>query len=333
MGSAISTLDSCSRQSATGLHVRATSIGWFAEKLLRSGGTVGNVHSVFATTFNVEISDAWLMAITCVRGRHCLTVNVQPETSWSGIRAGMQVFVRNGWLMVPEAGVSMELTGAPVWKASLSGTRPAAPAEVAEATRTAARIGCRLGELSGLGWLLYRLADEKDSYAGRVSPPGWVRRADSAVEALLDAIGRGRTGAAVSAVRSLAGLGPGLTPSGDDLLAGLFGALWWREEVNEHPDVSMQDRLKQIALTSAGYTNTFGFQEAYCAAMGELPEAAVDVVAALVGGGTPNLSSRVQGLLALGSTSGTDMLTGICIAIAGVDSGQPAQKRKRGRLL
>ena len=55
--------------------------------------------------------------------------------------------------------------------------------------------------------------------------PGVVRTAGVAARRLLDAAIRCDAGSVAGAARGFAGLGPGLTPSGDDLLAG-FAAAW-----------------------------------------------------------------------------------------------------------
>ena len=55
--------------------------------------------------------------------------------------------------------------------------------------------------------------------------PGFVRRGESPGAAPVDAAVRRESDPWPRAARGLAGLGPGLTPSGDDLLAG-FAAAW-----------------------------------------------------------------------------------------------------------
>ncbi|GAA1667704.1 hypothetical protein GCM10009733_076570 [Nonomuraea maheshkhaliensis] len=69
-----------------------------------------------------------------------------------------------------------------------------------------------------------RLADAEAALA---DPPGAGLAGDEAVELLADSCAKGWLLGAVTAAERLVGLGPGLTPSGDDVLAGLPVTLAW----------------------------------------------------------------------------------------------------------
>ncbi len=315
MGSAVLTSDLSDYRPVGGKRPVATSIGWLARNMLRPGRNAGKVHSVFSSAFNVETPRKQLIGVTRTPWRYGLNITVPPEVSWPCLARGMVVAFQDGALLVPEADVAVCLENAPVWKASMPIPRPAADGKVVQATRAAARIGYSLGELTGLGSLLVQLADDGGGCGKGSSVPGWVARAGAAVRELFMALDSRDPDGAARAGRFLAGLGPGLTPAGDDLLTGLVGALWWREKVNDRLNIPLRRCFAAIARGARDRTNAFGFREISCAAMGELPETALNVVSALLSGDL-NLDSRVFALLALGSSSGTDMLAGICLALA-----------------
>ncbi len=315
MGSAVLTSDLSDYRPVGGKRPVATSIGWLARNMLRPGRNVGKVHSVFSSAFNVETPRKRLMGVTRTQWRYGLNITIPPEVSWPCLASGMAVVFQDGTLQVPEADVAVCLENAPVWKASMPISRPAADSKVVQATRSAARIGYSLGELAGLGGLLMQPADYGGGCGKGSSMPGWVARADAAVKELFMALDSRDPDEAARAGRFLAGLGPGLTPSGDDLLTGLVGALWWREKVYDRLNIPLRRCFAAIARGARDRTNVFGFREISCAAMGELPETALNVVSALLSGDM-NLDSRVSALLALGSSSGTDMLAGVCLALA-----------------
>lgn len=102
-------------------------------------------------------------------------------------------------------------------------------------------------------------------------------------------------------VRSLAGLGPGLTPQGDDLLAGYIAGL-----VLLH---GQRKRAEQLASQAAARTNGLSATLLRHAALGEVPE--VVHVLLMTGDAGP--------LLAFGHSSGQAWLRGLVSAGYAVD--------------
>ncbi|MCC7104444.1 MAG: DUF2877 domain-containing protein, partial [Chloroflexi bacterium] len=112
-----------------------------------------------------------------------------------------------------------------------------------------------------------------------------------------------------AAAATLAGLGPGLTPSGDDLLAGLCVAMarvWpgdWRP------------LAAAIARGSLEQTTTIGAARIRYATEGELDERSECALAALLGGPDQALERAVRELLAFGHSSGLDTLVGLVLGL------------------
>lgn len=135
--------------------------------------------------------------------------------------------------------------------------------------------------------------------------------------------GRARLGAAlhaqdpeqtVEAAQSLLGLGPGLTPSGDDLLAGLLAALWavtW-------PEPSAVPGLRTVLaafVREAAPRATHPVSAVFLthAAEGLFAEHVRDVLLTLdAPAGLPAAAAR---LLAFGASSGADTLSGLCLGL------------------
>jgi hypothetical protein len=105
---------------------------------------------------------------------------------------------------------------------------------------------------------------------------------------------------------SLVGLGPGLTPSGDDLIGGALCAL------HATGRGAVATRLATWALPLAkSNTNRISFAHFECAAEGECGEGVYDAIVALVSGGEVDLG-RID---AIGHTSGWDALAGAVLAL------------------
>lgn len=104
----------------------------------------------------------------------------------------------------------------------------------------------------------------------------------------------------------LIGLGPGLTPSGDDLVGGALCAL----HATGRTEVAARLAAWALPLAKAG-TNRISCAHLACAAVGECGEAVNDAMVALVGGGEADLE-RID---AIGHTSGWDALAGVVLAL------------------
>lgn len=126
----------------------------------------------------------------------------------------------------------------------------------------------------------------------------------------------GRPDAAAAAGRALVGAGPGLTPAGDDVLAGLFAGIAvlapaigpWCAAVAADA-VATGDR---VAAGAVDRTTSVSAALLRHAVRGQVAQPAADWLHALAGRGSPEAATRA--LLRVGATSGHDLLTGVLAA-------------------
>ena len=159
---------------------------------------------------------------------------------------------------------------------------------------------CReLGEPRGLAVLI----------EGR-SPAFPLSAAEAPLRALARAAGDDDPGEALAPAHALLGLGPGLTPSGDDAVGGLLFA---RRMLADAP--AWAPVAGSLAL--AAHTRTHAISAALLAdlAAGHGHAALHRVAAALAEGADPLPAARE--LVALGHASGWEMLAGLLIGLAG----------------
>ncbi|MCK6685025.1 MAG: DUF2877 domain-containing protein [Thermoanaerobaculia bacterium] len=170
-------------------------------------------------------------------------------------------------------------------------------------------------------------AAPSDSQNRRQAPFGEVSVRVSRALAVLGRSLLGETSDASAmndAARTLSGLGPGLTPSGDDILVGLLA------EASVLTGAGFLDRgresLLRSAVRSAPPTTPVALAMRRHALTGEFPEALARFVEVL---GSPVVSRRqllslTNRLLGLGAQSGADLLSGaLFLARAVVLKGQP----------
>jgi hypothetical protein len=101
------------------------------------------------------------------------------------------------------------------------------------------------------------------------------------------------------AVRLLAGLGDGLTPAGDDVLAGYAAA----RVVLAAPAA--------LVPAATGRSSPLGLAYLRCAERGELPDVAARLLAAICQGAAAEARAALGPLREWGSSSGTAMAWGI----------------------
>lgn len=108
------------------------------------------------------------------------------------------------------------------------------------------------------------------------------------------------------------GMGIGLTPTADDFATGFLGLLLAaRSSCREWTRANRNRWLAGIT----GKTTFLGYEMLHHVLHGSINQAALDVITACLHPQANEWEARVQRLLALGSTSGTDMLCGIAFGL------------------
>jgi hypothetical protein len=133
------------------------------------------------------------------------------------------------------------------------------------------------------------------------------------VRLLSDAAARRDAASAARAARGLAGLGPGLTPSGDDLLAG-FAAAWILVGDALGLDRAARGRVADGLVGGARHgASALGLAWLGHAVRGEVLEPMTRFVTTLLAAHPQDLGAVVRGALAVGSSSGTDWMVGFLL--------------------
>ncbi len=114
---------------------------------------------------------------------------------------------------------------------------------------------------------------------------------------------------------NLVGLGAGLTPSADDILAGLIVSLRLAEENR----IAEGDHVARVVdeITSCVPNRTTALSEEFLmhAAVGEANEPVMDLLKRILTAGPGEVRSATRRLLAVGETSGTEIALGIWLGI------------------
>jgi hypothetical protein len=257
--------------------------------LLECDALEGSVHSVFARACNVACAAGLATLTTLESGAGPTTILLGQRPDLRALFAtGDAVRVRDGMLVSLRAIVTLA-TAVP-WRPSARGAILPCQATAPRLARAAAHLG---------RW-----------YGGRTGLPS---RAASVVGALSGATRRLDGDRARHAVASLVGLGEGLTPAGDDFLAGWLAALDWL--ALEPAQERFLDEARSATSTLLGRTTPLAAHQLRLAAGGHYPQVLVRLCEALFSEPQAQaLEGALGNALACGATSGADTVSGVLAA-------------------
>jgi Protein of unknown function (DUF2877) len=144
------------------------------------------------------------------------------------------------------------------------------------------------------------------AFAALPAPPESLERGIAALAA-----GRLR-----HAVSELAGLGEGLTPAGDDVLAGYAAARIALGAVCAPTDVAL-DCGAPLSTLAAERSSELGLAYLRCAERGELPDVGAHLLVAIQRGSVSQVQAALSALPAWGASSGIALAWGILAAVRG----------------
>lgn len=292
--------------------MRVRSLDRLAQQGLDRGGP-WTVHSVFGDACNLAGPDGDLLGIVTAAGGNAPATLVLAQ---DGLRKAFSTLVSPGEparrsrdvLLIGQR-LRLELSGAGLWTpAPIVRTVPVP--EIQRRLTVVAEIGEASAPAGGLAPLLPDALALADGFDGSPHTGNAhdlvVDRARLLLGSLASAIRERRWSDTGAPARALSGLGPGLTPAGDDLLAGL--ALGLKAGVGTLPPEFA------AALTDAGVGRTTDLAVARVrhAAAGHPDERVHQLLAALVMERSSDaLPAAVRALLEYGHSSGADTLVGL----------------------
>ncbi len=250
----------------------------------------GVVHSVFDRAANIQLADGCLATCTVTsyfqmpRG-----IRVRTEDGFrfrSLLTEGAGAYCRGGILRFAGSDLKIDLRGVPVWNNGFTVAVPPSHWQLQKLWRAA------------LGQMCFGFE--------------FPRRE---ILALLTGSESNQRRNARQSLRGLIGRGPGLTPAGDDVIAGVLAA----------PKLlaPMEPWSRGLGLSTLQHlqgTNVISRQMLCDAALGKFVEPILSLMSAIYG--TGHVGHSVQRLLSVGATSGAAMLLGLIAGIALVEDCQ-----------
>lgn len=145
----------------------------------------------------------------------------------------------------------------------------------------------------------------------------YQQRAQEHVTALLAAHAVGDLDGITAHAAALVGLGPGLTPAGDDWLAGWLVGLRLRETLQPaDAKLSLASVATAVLHVAAGRTHALSLALLRAAAAGEVNARWHVLLSAFAANDIPGVDAAAAQVMKYGETSGSDMLAGFLSAFA-----------------
>ena len=270
----------------------------FIRKILQSNLS-GFVHSTFNRTYNIQcLEDGELYTIACNEldnGPNTLVVDL-PTFKNMDINVNDGVLATNGCLSIANK-MFITVDQAQIWRGDL----PTYPVNTnclknnVQIMRQYIEIHGKSGGIKSKG--IYENSFEREM----------AKMIKERTDLLLNELLSERFRSAIPHAISLIGLGPGLTPSGDDFLVGLFITFHMKGSPLS-PERWLCEEIEKAAKTA---TNDISYMAIKKASAGQVRESVVDLVAALLVENEENVFSALRKVLAIGSSSGTDIALGI----------------------
>ena len=299
-------------------------IGAKAHRILRAPGFSGVVLTSGSGATYIADQGGEIFGISPGRGPAHTRMVLTASAKTHNLSPGMRVRVQGDTVLFEdEAG--LDLSEALVWDGQAAGpgvgvspgVSPCiSPKELARSSRSIfqAALDNRRGD--NLVILLPLMAG--DLHLEGMHPA--LPTASPFISAAIGPIGRiamacwsGQAGRAISEAHDLIGLGPGLTPSGDDFTGGLLFAAWHLGRA--YPSLELMcdaGAVGRLIGTSASRTNRISHAFLTDFAEGQGPGSLHDLMDSLLTGQGPSETmTHIRQVAGIGHTSGRDMLAGL----------------------
>jgi hypothetical protein len=295
----------------------ASSVGRTALSRLNAGRGEGVVYGVFDGAINLLLSGGLICLVPEGGEKGPLNLSVrlpvgQGRMSSLGIGEGDTVFLAGSSLELGDR-YRVRFGGAPVYSPERGLPGPLLDKRgIGGNLDVVKRAALLHGNMAGLGGLLAM------AQTGRAMPRPYdlnifASAALPRVIRLERALRADRRGALTDAVRGLVGLGPGLTPSSDDMLTALVLVCVLHSESLGGENGRPVPIAQAIASLPPGKTTLLSEEFLRQAASGMGNERVVRLCSAVLTGGRESVERETERVLGIGETSGTDAALGVVL--------------------
>ena len=287
------------------------------------------IQSVFDSAVNLRLAGEDRLITLLVSDRYELPQGIRIETKNVALQTltppttlraspNLHAASRGGILRFDSSTLTVDLRGASVWRCPVPDLHAdmGSPAVQQAWVRAWERLNQeqRRRKIDIVAGDLFRFG------AG----PELSRRMSKPVMRLVTAAEQFDPQGAQHAAEKMIGLGPGVTPSGDDILLGFLAGLWSTARGNERESIFLR-AFGESLIFLARQTSEISRTYLYHATRGEFSSGLSDLAQAIAKGG--QIEEALEEAMRLGHSSGMDSVTGLLIGLCVWHGGNPWQLR------
>ncbi|CAG9609583.1 DUF2877 domain-containing protein [Pseudoneobacillus rhizosphaerae] len=269
----------------------------------------GYVHSIFNRTVNIQsLENGELYTVACQEidnGPNTLVIQVE-RFNTINLSVNDQVYTENNFLHIANK-LTIAVDKAALWESIL----PEYPQKVEILNRNSTKMRDYIDHY-GIGGGMKKSNHPTTPFEIELS-----RLLEERTGLLLTELFNNRHSEAIEKASKLIGLGPGLTPSGDDFLVGLFTIL----NLPKSPTHPLKDFCLEVVKLAKPLTNEISYMAMQKASIGKVRESIISLIHSILYGTEEDLILSLNKVLKIGSSSGTDIALGI---LAGLEANKIA---------
>lgn len=299
-------------------------MSWRVARAIRQEGWTGEViavhpHSVYATDEDDEVYA--IVHQPLGNGPLNLVIPADPAQVFNGLSLGTSLASNGARLGIGEV-ITIELEGAAIWDPKAYAALSADPEALDRGLAELCREVSHRAPAESLARLLPHLEDEDLPEA--LERVAHFPRSHALIGGLVESLAQRDRRRLKVVTSSLAGLGPGLTPAGDDFIAGVLLALALVRQ--QRGDTALNEIATLLVETAAPRTHEISAAYLRAAFDGQVGERWHPLLAALAAGDGAEIAAAASPVLATGETSGADMLAGFVVGIGALTGGAAVRR-------
>jgi hypothetical protein len=296
------------------LFFNAISIGLTANYRIAYGG-IGKIHSVFEHVINIILLDHLISIVGTNVGMGPLNIviNIPDDLDFTLILKKGDPISLDEDINVGDSLIIISMEGVQLWEPSvnlkeriLSNNTILDNIEILRETALASDKHGGFGELIGSA-KTNEFEISKENKFGPIA-----KYAAPHILSLLEAISLERYDDILQSSNKIVGLGPGLTPSGDDMLIGMMVAMFYISE-NKEISLDVKQINNEIISGITGRTTLISEEFLREAAMGRVNEPIAILMDNILSADKKEIVESVANVLSIGSSSGVDTIFGIIL--------------------
>lgn len=301
--------------------VTALSMSWRVARAIRQDGWSGEVIAVHGQSWYMTGDDAEIYAIvqeSLGNGPLNLVIHASGDPAATPLAVGSSVASTGTRLLLGDS-LDIDVERAALWDPKAYLARGADPDGLRRCIAELSRTVPARAPAQSLAQLLPHLHEE--DLPAPLEAVGHFPRSHALIAGLFESLARRNRKSLKVITSSLAGLGPGETPAGDEFLTGLLLALAVIQE--QRPDAELSQIATLLLETAAPRTHEISAAYMRAAHAGEASEPWHPLLGAVAWGNIEEIHNALGAVLRVGETSGADMLTGFITALAAVHGDVP----------